>query len=346
MNNKVSVYHNLLKNLTSNNQQLQSLIDQVGKKVLPYSFQSLQNEDQLKDKLLSQINHFEKFQEILINYSTENKIPIQSIFDSYWNYVLPYYNHLINIKQKRGLSSVISGVLGVQGAGKTTFSNLIQRIGEQDGKNVMVFSIDDFYLSYEDRLKLQEKDPRIKYRGPPGTHDINSLYQVFKQINEQKLPINIPIFDKSLHNGQGDINGYKNYPQLPDIVIFEGWFIGLRECQLKQLNPINNENDLQFAKDCQEKLKEYYKLWDSLHSLLIITPEDYNFSRQWRKDAEHKMIAKTGKGMTDEQLDQFVDYFWKSLHPQIYIDNQLQKNQYDLVVQLSIDHEIVNIIEK
>ncbi len=44
--------------------------------------------------------------------------------------------------------------MGVQGAGKTTFSNLLKIIGEKEGYKIMVFSIDDFYLTYNERKIL------------------------------------------------------------------------------------------------------------------------------------------------------------------------------------------------
>ena len=41
------------------------------------------------------------------------------------------------------------------------------------------------------------------------------------------MPIYIPEFDKSLFKGEGDRVGFKCYNNMPDIVIFEGWFVGL-----------------------------------------------------------------------------------------------------------------------
>ncbi len=40
------------------------------------------------------------------------------------------------------------------------------------------------------------------------------------------MPIEVPIFDKSLHNGNGDRVGFEKWEFMPDFVIFEGWFIG------------------------------------------------------------------------------------------------------------------------
>lgn len=41
--------------------------------------------------------------------------------------------------------------------------------------------------------------------------------------------VKIPVFDKSMHNGQGDRSHYKEIPSSKDYdyCIFEGWFNGL-----------------------------------------------------------------------------------------------------------------------
>ena len=40
-------------------------------------------------------------------------------------------------------------------------------------------SIDDFYKTFSDRQELQKNDMRIKFRGPPGTHDIEILNKLY-----------------------------------------------------------------------------------------------------------------------------------------------------------------------
>lgn len=58
----------------------------------------------------------------------------------------------------------IIGVLVSQGSGKTLMSKMIGYCLEAQGKKVMYFSSDDFYLPYEDRKVLQSKYPFLKYR--------------------------------------------------------------------------------------------------------------------------------------------------------------------------------------
>ena len=88
-------------------------------------------------------------------------------------------------------------------------------------------SSDDFYLTFEERCKLQEQHPFLKYRGPPGTHDVEMIREVFASLRAG-TGTRIPIFDKSLHGGQGDRTGFKEYESTADVdlVVFEGWFNG------------------------------------------------------------------------------------------------------------------------
>lgn len=107
-------------------------------------------------------------------------------------------------------------------------ANMIGMTLESKGKKVISFSSDDFYLPLKDRLELQAKNPVLKYRGPPGTHDSKMIRKVLQDIKEGNKT-EIPIFDKSLSNGQGDRAGYKTIldPSSYDFCIFEGWFNGL-----------------------------------------------------------------------------------------------------------------------
>ncbi|HEY9643588.1 MAG TPA: glycerate kinase, partial [Coleofasciculaceae cyanobacterium] len=67
---------------------------------------------------------------------------------------------------------LIQGILGGQGTGKTTLAAILTHILNFWGLQVCQLSIDDLYKPYSDRLLLQQADPRFRWRGPPGTHDV------------------------------------------------------------------------------------------------------------------------------------------------------------------------------
>jgi D-glycerate 3-kinase len=242
--------------------------------------------------------------------------------------------------------TLIQGILGGQGVGKTTLCTVLKLILSYLGFSVATLSIDDLYLSYAERQMLQQKNPRLIWRGPPGTHDVNLGLKVIEQClaGDNSGKIFMPRFDKSAFNGAGD----RTKPEAvakPDILLFEGWFVGVKpiteDCFNNPPAPILTSEDIQFAKDNNQRLKTYLPLWDKLDSLIILHPEDYRLSKQWRKQAEQKMIATGKTGMSDEECDRFVEYFWKALHPELFIKPLLETA--DVVVEIKSDRTLGKI---
>ena len=264
------------------------------------------------------------------------------VFSLLWGLWLPLAVNLAETRQKLGRTP-IQGILGGQGTGKSTLAQVLQRLLDHLDYTTANFSLDDLYKTYTERYKLQKNDPRLIWRGPPGTHDVYLGIQVLEQCLQPECnePILIPRFDKSLYNGMGDRIKPEAIPKA-DIVIFEGWFVGVRPIDNKifdtPIPPIETVQDIQFAKDNNERLKAYLPLWDKLDRLLVLYPKDYRYSKQWRKEAEHKMIASGKTGMRDDQIDDFVDYFWRALHPKLFI-TPLIKNPdlVDLVIEIDSD---------
>ena len=159
----------------------------------------------------------------------------------------------------------------------------------------------------------------------------------------------VPVFDKSLHDGDGDRSGVLPEKNI-DIILFEGWFVGLRPLEDNKLleeliPPINNEKDVQFAKDISVLLGEYVPLWDMLDQLIALVPENFEYTKLWRKDAERKMKEKTGRGKTDKEIEDFMDYFWKALHPKIYFPRLFkEKGAFSYAAFLNENHLLQSYI--
>ncbi|HEY9767967.1 MAG TPA: glycerate kinase [Coleofasciculaceae cyanobacterium] len=258
---------------------------------------------------------------------------------------LPTALDLATAKQELG-RTLIQGVLGSQGTGKTTLCIILKLILNYLGFSVATVSIDDLYLTYAERQVLQQQDSRLIWRGPPGTHDLNLGLKIISQCLQQDNSIQIlmPRFDKSAVNGAGDRTKSEIIAK-PDILLFEGWFVGVQPIKEDYFNdspaPINTSDDRQFALDCNQRLRAYLPLWSQLDSLIVLYPEDYCLSKQWRKEAEHKMIATGKTGMSDEECDRFVEYFWKSLHPELFI--KPLTSTADLVVEIKSDRSLGRI---
>ena len=118
---------------------------------------------------------------------------------------LPAALDLVTARQKLD-RTLIQGVLGGQGTGKSTLCIILKLILNYLGFSVANLSIDDLYLTHNQRQELRRQDPRLVWRGPPGTHDIALGLQVIEQclqVNDE-TEILLPRFDKSKHNGSGD----------------------------------------------------------------------------------------------------------------------------------------------
>lgn len=231
---------------------------------------------------------------------------------------------------------LIQGFLGGQGTGKTTLTKVLMLLLNKLGYSTVSWSLDDLYLPYVDRVRLRTRDPRMIRRGPPGTHDVQLGIEVLQQFQRGEFPIALPRFDKSAHGGEGD----RSEPELitqADIILFEGWFVGVR--------PIVSEfeivADQQFAQAMNQQLQSYVPLWELLDRFVILYVPEYQLSKQWRKEAEHKMIAQGKAGMSDAEIDEFVEYFWQALHPELFIPPLLK--QADLVLEIGDGHSVRSI---
>jgi D-glycerate 3-kinase len=239
---------------------------------------------------------------------------------------------------------LIQGILGGQGTGKTTLAAILTLILNHWGFQVCALSLDDLYKTYADRLQLQQREPRFRWRGPPGTHDIELGLLVLQKLRQPEFsqPIALPRFDKSAQNGSGD----RTQPEMVtsvDIVLFEGWFVGVRPIDPAAFAtappPIMTEADRAFAQDVNTQLRAYLPIWDQLDRLIVLYPSDYRLSQQWRREAEQRMIASGKSGLSNAEIDEFVEYFWRSLHPALFIQPMLQDSTHvDLVIEIDAAH--------
>lgn len=259
-----------------------------------------------------------------------------------WNLWLPLAIQLSEFRQQLG-RPLIQGILGGQGTGKTTLTRYLTIILHQLGYSTVSISLDDLYKTYAERQHLRVQDPRLIWRGPPGTHDIQLGIDVLDQLRQpQGHPIQIPRFDKSAWDGAGD----RTKPEVvegADIVLFEGWFVGVRPIDSAVFDnapaPIITPADQSFARDMNAQLRDYLPLWERLDRLMVLYPLDWRLSQLWRRQAEQEMIAAGKSGMSDSEVDEFVKYFWKSLHPELFIQPLTQNpSGVDLVIEINPDH--------
>ncbi len=271
-------------------------------------------------------------------FSNQNRV-----LETLWNLWLPLAIQLAECRQNLA-RPLIQGILGGQGTGKTTLAAILILILDHLGYRTLGLSLDDLYKTYEERRLLQARDPRLLWRGPPGTHDVDLGIEVLDELRKQRGVVEVPRFDKSAWGGIGD----RTQPEIVeniDIVLFEGWFVGVEPIDPSAFEnappPIITAADRDFARDMNAKLTDYLPLWERLDRLMVLYPVDYRLSQQWRRQAEREMVSLSKSGMSDEMVDRFVEYFWRSIHPELFV-KPLTRNstRVDLVIEINGDRSL------
>jgi D-glycerate 3-kinase len=218
--------------------------------------------------------------------------------------------------------TVLVGLQGGQGTGKTTLAAYLAHRLTADGFRVVSFSLDDFYTPLIERERLASRYPRNPFyrlpRGMPGTHDAERLRSALRRLRAGE-DVDLPVFDKSAHGGRGDRSA-ETVPvrSRQDFAIFEGWCLGLPACGATELIGICRTEGMGdlcsgFAsRDLATVLtraRPYQRLWRMLDFLIMLRPDAPSLHERWRLQQEHELIARKGCGMTDEQLRQLVRHF-------------------------------------
>jgi len=165
--------------------------------------------------------------------------------------------------------TIVVGLSGAQGTGKTTVSKILKTILDNKFKvNTVCFSIDDFYKTRKDRKIMSKKKHRLFLtRGVPGTHDTYLMKQTLKKLLRIKFkPFFLPKFDKSLDDRLGKKH-WKKIVKKPQIVIFEGWCVSAKpQNSIQLLNPVNilekkNDKNLIWRKEVNNQLKKKLQIY-------------------------------------------------------------------------------------
>ena len=235
------------------------------------------------------------------------------------NFYLPLSKKIYDNYSKDKKTKII-GLSGGQGAGKSTISGILKIIlKEYFNLNTVIFSIDDFYKTLKERKKMSIKvSPLFLTRGVPGTHDTSLLYKClfsFKKLKFSKTFI--PKFDKSVDDRLPK-RRWQNIRKKPEIVIFEGWCVGVTPQKKKDLlvpvNELEKEKDKKgiWRLRVNKELKiEYKKVFKMIDNLIFLKVPSFKHVYKWRLLQEKKLrkMSKGKKTMNNNQVKNFIMFY-------------------------------------
>ena len=214
------------------------------------------------------------------------------------------------------------GINGAQGTGKSTLARLMSSVFAGKGLNTVNLSLDDFYYSRKRRqLLAQSIHPLLVSRGVPGTHDTGLLREILISLAALSAgrDLLLPAFDKAAD----DPVPKAHCPRVRgpvDIIVLEGWCIGLRpqsEAALARgINPLERGDDQNGAwrRYVNTKLAEdYQEIFAQLAMLIMLQAPSFEQVLQWRSLQEEKLRARQsgrGAGLMDAAaLRRFIQHF-------------------------------------
>ena len=320
--------------------------DPIQQRVYGVSIYNADNMLHARIKLLRQV--YSEFEQLRTKVF---KIKESMLLDL-WHIYIPFSQWVAKQKKaKRPDEAYMLAINGGQGTGKTTFTKTLELLFEKQGLRTVGFSIDDLYKTHAERLELKKECPDYESRGPFGTHDSDiglSIVNKLRHSDEDTLT-KIPIFDKSLYQGDGDRLPESEWREVRgkvDIIIFEGWCVGPKPLNDEELiDPINKIEEKKypddvFRKRVNEELKVYQPLFNETDDLAVLYVENKENIYKWRQLQEEKMIALKGEGMAPEEVKAFVDYYMPSTERYILPLGENPENGAAIVFTINDDHKI------
>ena len=224
---------------------------------------------------------------------------------------------MINDEYLKDKKTKVIGLCGGQGSGKSTISNILKIILKEGFHlETVIFSIDDFYKTLNQR-QLMSKNISYLFltRGVPGTHDTSMLKSCIQNLKNFKFRKSmIPKFDKS-NDDRFPKNKWLKVNKKPNVVIFEGWCVGVTPQKKRDLiTPINQLEKVRDTKKVwREKVNlelkdKYQKIFSLIDKLIYLKVPSFKYVFKWRLLQEKKLrtTSKGKKTMNNEQVKNFI----------------------------------------
>ncbi len=256
-------------------------------------------------------------EEVLRHFMAAHRLPA-AFADTARRHYLPLAEKLDHLREQLG-RPLVAGIHGCQGSGKSTLATLLTAwLAQVHGRHCVALSIDDFYLTREQRRELAERvHPLFITRGVPGSHDTALLDRTLDALTLASGTVAIPRFDKTTDDRQPE----RDWPRVKtpvDVVILEGWCLGVKPQDPATLGtPINRleaEEDSdgrwrQYVNNCLRT--DYLPLWERIDYWIMLAAPSFDCVFEWRMEAERRLCAQGGGQhlMDETAMRRFIEHY-------------------------------------
>ncbi len=270
--------------------------------------------------------------------------------DTAEQFYLPLARRLPDLRKDK--KQLLLGVNGAQGTGKSTLADFLRIAAESMFDwNVAVLSIDDFYCTKAERLRLaRDVHPLLVTRGVPGTHDTDMLSRYLEQLRQldKNECIALPRFDKATDD-RADESQWPVVTGPIDLVILEGWCVGTKaqpDVDLgRPVNALEREEDADGAwrRYVNDQLRSNYEpIFAQLDSLIFIGAPSFDAILQWRVEQEEKLadaapLSSSGL-MNREEIVRFIQFYERLTRANL----ATLTIRADIVIKLDDTHSVLS----
>ena len=259
--------------------------------------------------------------------------------DWLWGVILPILSDIYTLNKSRRKRLVI-GLSALPGTGKTTLGLLLEKLSLKMDIKVSVVSMDDFYLPFPEMEMAIKDNPWNVSRGFPGSHSIHLIEEkIYEWKNTGRF--NHPVFDKSLREGLGDRSCWKT--DFPEILILEGWFLGINQISSKNISKENvkpplNLKEIKYRTKIQKNLNDYFKIWQLVEKIWQIKPKYFSYMDHWKSNQENEMLKIKGNALVDNKLTNFLRMLNCSIPQESF--NEIESKY---IIKLNKNRELISV---
>lgn len=250
--------------------------------------------------------------------------------ENYLQQAVIWFDPIVEIiikHQNSARKTIVVGINGCQGSGKTTLADYLCMCLEDKGLKAISISIDDFYLTRQERQKLAvDVHPLFLTRGVPGTHDLELAMETLQQLSNKHGCVQVPKFNKA-QDERYPMEQWQKVEAPVDIIILEGWCVGITAEEEESLEqPINELEETQDSEGIWRRyindqlMTHYPALWKQIDRLIMLQAPSFNCVYEWRLEQEEKLKLKieesnisqdssANKIMSPENIHRFIQHY-------------------------------------